>query len=420
MYQVTHLENGLAVATAEMPHMSSVSLGVWVGTGGRYEPAEINGVSHFIEHLLFKGTRKRSALDISQQVEGIGGYINAFTCEETTCFYSKARHDALDELMDVLMDMFLHSTFDPVEIEKERNVIKEELAMYKDQPPQYVHEILNETLWPNQPLGRSLTGTEESLDRITRKHLLGYRKENYVPPCTLIAAAGNITHKEILRSVQRYSKNLWGGERPRFTPAVVSQNAPRVKLETRKTEQTQLALGIRACSRHDERRYALRLLNTMLGENMSSRLFQKVREDHGLAYSICSSLSFYEDVGSLVISAGVDTSKLKECMRLVMGELKSFTEKAPSSAELQRARDYVLGQLDLSLEGTENQMMWLGEQILGYGKIIPVKSIKRNLEKVRPADIRAVAKAFIKPENFNLALVSPLKNDRELRPLLAA
>src|SRR5438552_18892116 len=185
MYQVTRLPNGLTVATKEMPHMASVSLGLWVGVGGRYEPDALNGVSHFIEHLLFKGTKKRSAKEISQAVESIGGYLNAFTGEESTCFYSKGLHGRFDELLEVLLDMFLHSIFPRGEIEKERGVIKEELAMYLDQPHHHVHELLNEILWPEHPLGRSLTGTEKTLDRLGRLQLVGYQRENYVAASTI-------------------------------------------------------------------------------------------------------------------------------------------------------------------------------------------------------------------------------------------
>ncbi len=190
MYRVTRLDNGLTVATAEMPHMASVSVGLWVDVGGRYESEALNGASHFIEHLLFKGTRRRSALQISQAVEGIGGYLNAFTSEEHTCFYAKARHDYFGHLLEVLADMFLHSTFDPVEIDKEREVIKEELAMYMDQPQQYVQELLNATLWPAQPLGRCITGTEKTLNALGRDHLLDYQQRNYVAPATVLAVGG--------------------------------------------------------------------------------------------------------------------------------------------------------------------------------------------------------------------------------------
>jgi len=411
MYQITRLDNGITVATAEMPHMASVSLGLWVGVGGRYEPAPLNGVSHFIEHMLFKGTKRRSAKEISQAVEGIGGYLNAFTGEESTCFYSKARHDRFDELLDVLADMFLNSTFDPAEIEKERAVIKEELAMYLDQPQHHVQELLNATLWPDQPLGRPLTGTQKTLDAMARADLVGFQRTNYVAPATLIAAAGNLSHKRVLKAVTRVASRFPAGKRPRFSPAANGQSRPRFRLLTRKTEQTQLALGIRTCSRHDQRRFALRLLNTILGENMSSRLFQVVREDRGLAYTIYSSLSFFDDTGDLVISAGLDTANLWKTLKLVLRELSRLTTTPPAATELRRARDYVIGQIDLSLENTESQMMWLGEQLLGYGKVIPSHEIKTRLAQVTAAEIRAAARDFFKPEGLNLALVSSLKSE---------
>jgi predicted Zn-dependent peptidase len=410
VYHVTHLKNGLTVATAEMPHMASVSLGLWVGVGGRYEPAELNGISHFIEHLLFKGTRKRSAKEISQAVEGIGGYLNAFTGEESTCFYSKARHDRFEELLEVLTDMFLNSKFDPAEIDKERSVIKEELAMYLDQPQHHVHELLNETLWPNQPLGRPLTGTEKTLDRMQRGHCLDYLRRNYVTGSTLVVAAGRLQHKQIVKAVSRQASRFTPGKRPQFTPAETTQEKPHLSLFTKKIEQTQLALGIRTCSRHDGRRFALRLLNTILGENTSSRLFQEIREERGLAYSIYSSLSFFDDTGDLVISAGLDSDNLPQTLKLVMRELRRLTAASPTAAELRRARDYVIGQLDLSLESTENQMMWLGEQLLGYGKIIFASEIKQRLGEVKATQIRSVARDFFRLERLNLALVSPLKN----------
>src|SRR5437879_1038968 len=222
MHQITRLPSGLTVATLEMPHMASVSLGLWVGVGGRYEPAELNGVSHFIEHLLFKGTKRRSAREISQAVEGIGGYLNAFTGEESTCFYSKARRDRFDELLDVLSDMFLNSKFDPVEIQKERGVIKEELAMYLDQPQQ----LANQTSRPNQPLGRPLTGTEKTLDSMGRAELLNFQRTNYVAGATLIAAAGNLSHKRVVRAVARFARRLPAGKRPGFVPASNGQTRP--------------------------------------------------------------------------------------------------------------------------------------------------------------------------------------------------
>jgi predicted Zn-dependent peptidase len=418
MYQVTRIPNGLTVATAEMPHMASVSVGLWVGVGGRYEPKDLNGVSHFIEHMLFKGTRKRSAKAISQAVEGIGGYLNAFTSEENTCFYSKARHDKFEELLDVLMDMFLNSVFETAEIDKERDVIKEELAMYLDQPHHHVQELLNETLWPDHPLGRSLTGTERTLDGMSRRHLLNYQDENYVTGTTLIVAAGNLRHDKVVKAVRRYVDRFPRGKRPGFQPFDSQQSAPRVRLFTKDTAQMQLALGIRACSRHDERRFALRVLNTILGENMSSRLFQVLREDHGLTYSIHSGLSFFDEVGTLTVSAGLDTDKLPQALKLIMRELRRCSETAPTPAELRRARDYLIGQLDIGLESTENQMTWLGEQLLAYGKIISPAEAKQRLSEVTPPQVRRVAREFFRPDRMNLAIVSPLKDSKGLVELL--
>ncbi len=418
MYQVTHLKNGLTVATAEMSHMTSVSLGLWIGIGARYEPPEINGVCHFIEHMLFKGTKKRSAREISQSVEGIGGYMNAFTSEDATCFHSRACHERFDELLDVLMDMLLNSRFDRADIEKEREVIKEELAMYLDQPQHQVQELLNATLWPDQALGRPITGTDKTLDAMTRAQLLSYLYDKYVAGSSLIVAAGKLKHRQVIRSVARYAPRFQTGVRPRFAPAQNHQRASKIRLFTKKTEQTQMALGIRTCSRHDQRRYALRLLNTMLGENMSSRLFQVVREDRGLAYSIYSVPSFFDDTGDIVISAGLDTDNLRKTLRLIVRELRRFTESPPGAAELRRARDYLVGQIDLGLESTDNQMNWLGEQLLGYGRIFKPTEIKRRLSAITAGEVRAVARDFFRSDRLNLALVSPLKSAASLAKTL--
>jgi predicted Zn-dependent peptidase len=417
-YTLSKLPNNLTVATVSLPHMTSVSVGLWVGVGGRYEPAQLSGASHFIEHMLFKGTRKRTAAEISQSVEGLGGYLNAFTSEEMTCFYSKASHNKFDELLEVLVDMFLNSKFDRTEIDKERNVIKEELAMYLDQPQQHVHELLNESMWPGQPLGRSLTGTPDTLDAMRRDDLVSFKFKNYVTDSTLIAVAGHIDHPTVLKAVSRYAKKFPRAPRPTFTPAIVDQSIPRVRLHTKQTEQTQIALGIRTCSRHDDRRFALRILNTILGENMSSRLFQIIREDHGLAYNICSHATCFEDVGSITISAGLETDRLPKALKLTMRELSKLAEKPVPAAELRRARDYVIGTLDLSMENTENQMMWLGEQYLGYGKVEAPRELKTKLAKVTAAEVRSAARDFFQPDRLTLALVSPLKTSNRLTRLL--
>jgi len=414
VYHVTKLKNGLTVATGEMPHMTSVSLGLWVGVGGRYENAEVNGVCHFIEHMLFKGTRRRSARQISQDVEGVGGYLNAFTSEEMTCYYSKAQHDRFDDLLDVLSDMFLESRFAKVEIDKERSVIKEEVAMYLDQPHHQVQELLNETLWPGHPLGRPLTGTTTTLDTLDRAAMIGYQRANYVASRTVITAAGQVQHRQLVKAASRLASRFPGGKPPQFVPALFNQTAPVIRLLTKQTEQTQIALGIRTCSRHDERRHALRMLNTMLGENMSTRLFQVIREDHGLAYAINSSLGHFDEVGVLVVSAGLDLDNLEKALKLIMREMAAFAKKLASGAEMRRARDYLLGQFELSMENTEGQMMWLGENLIGYDKIFAPDDIKQRIAEVKASEVRAVARDFFRPERLSLALVSPLKTDQHL------
>ena len=418
MYRVTRLHNGLTVATAEMPHMTGVSIGIWVGTGSRYEAAEFNGVCHFIEHLLFKGTPKRSAKEISEAVEGIGGYLNAFTSEEITCFHARAGHERFEEVLDVLMDMLLHSKFSPPDIAKEREVIKEEMAMYLDEPQHQVQELLNATLWPDQPLGRSITGTEASLDRMGRKHLVGFLRDYYVTRSTVLVSAGKVRHRDALKAARRYGRHFTQGPRRSFAPAQTDQQRPRVRLFTKKTEQTQLALGVRTCSRHDERRFALRLLNTILGENMSSRLFQVIREDRGLAYSIYSTPSFFEDTGDLVISAGCDTGNVEKTLRLAIRELQRLKAELPNRGELNRARDYVFGQIELGQESTDNQMNWVGEQLLGYGQVIGPKEIQKRLCAVTGSQIRAAARDFFRADRLNLAVVSPMKADTVLRRAL--
>ncbi|MDB6130837.1 MAG: Peptidase domain protein [Verrucomicrobiales bacterium] len=402
-------DNGLRFACVEMPHMASVSVGIWVGTGGRYEPLKLNGVSHFIEHLLFKGTRKRNAKEISQAVEGVGGYLNAFTSEEHTCFYARAGVTQYETILEVLMDMFLNSKFDPVELERERGVIKEELAMYLDQPSQLVHEILNETLWPNHPLGRSITGTMKSLDAIQRSDLLEYFRQFYNTGSTLVVVAGPIKSSKALASFKKFYKKVRPGKTLAYSPITVDQTEPRVRLLTKKTEQTQLAMGIRTCSRHQDDRFSLRILNAVFGENMSSRIFQTIREEHGLAYTIYSSTSFFQDTGTITVSAGLDSGNLSKAMELVIREMQILKQTSVSRKELTQGRDYVLGQLDLHLESTENRMMWIGEQLLGYGKMIPIDLIKKQISQVTARDIRRAANTYFRPEHLSVALVSPIK-----------
>ena len=418
MYHITRLPNGLRLATAELPHMASVSLGIWSAVGSRCERSGETGISHFIEHMLFKGTRRRSAAQISQEIEGLGGYINACTSEESTCYHARAHASHAAKLMDVLADMYLNPVFDRQEITRERRVIKEEIAMTLDQPSQHVLELSDESLWPDQPLGRSIAGDERTLNRTRRRELAGFHARHYVSGSTVVVAAGDIRHRDLLDLSKRLAGRVPTGKRSSWFPAVNGQTRPEIKLFTRDMEQTQFALGIRTCSRHDPRRFSLRLANVILGENMSSRLFQSIREEHGLAYSIYSTPNFYHDTGSLTIAAGLDTTHTQKALKLTLDELRRLRDKPPGARELRRARDYLIGQLELSLESTESQMNWVGEQLLGFDQIIPPDEIKARLNEIRPGDIRRVASDFFRPERLCLSLVSPLKSSRSLRKLI--
>ncbi len=415
---VHRFPNGLTLAVAPMPEVASVSLGLWVAVGGRHEPASLNGASHFIEHLLFKGTRRRSGREISEAVEGVGGSLNAFTSEETTCFYARvpARHFAV--VLDVLADLFLNSVFAPRDVATEREVIREELAMYRDQPQLHVEELLNAAQWPDHPLGRPLAGTEDGLARLTRQRLLNFRRRHHVASAVVWTVAGPCQPEAVRRAVAAWAPRFPEGAPPTFEPVNHLPRGPVVRLERRRIEQTQLALGVRTCSRHDPRRFALRLLNVVLGENASSRLFQSLREDRGLTYHVASSVSFYHDVGDLVIAAGLEPDRLEAALRLMVREMRRLKLRPPGAAELRRARDYVLGQMDLSLESSENQMMWLGEQWLGYGRLFSPAVIQRELARVTPAQVRQAAADFFCPERLSLALVGPHRDTTPLQRLL--
>jgi len=419
MHQVTQLPNGVRVATAAMPHMESVSVGCWIGIGGRYEAKRVSGISHFIEHLLFKGTRRRSAKEISQTVEGIGGYLNAFTGEENTCYYAKASHRHLDTLLDVLADMYQHPKFAVADINKERQVIKEELLMYHDQPDHYVHELLTETIWPDHPLGRSLTGTEQSLDAIDRKHLLQYKDKHYIAPNTVIAVAGHCEHEDLVDRVAKVLPLMARGHAPHYAPAHDGQRAVRLRYLTKNVEQTHLAIGIRGYSRHDPRRFRLKLLSVIMGENMSSRLFQTIREKHGLAYSIQSSTSYLDDAGAFIVSAGLDTKRLPKALQLILQELTKITRRPPAEAELRRAKDYAIGQMRLGLESTSNQMMWVGEHLLAYGLIHSPDEIERHLAAVTGDEIQATAADVFRDRRLNAAVITPAKDERRISELLS-
>jgi predicted Zn-dependent peptidase len=414
-YQLTKLSNGTRLATFEMPHMRSVALGIWAGVGGRFETKRMSGISHFLEHLMFKGTKQRTAKEITEAVEGLGGYLNAFTTEDHTCYYAKAAGQHFGTLCDVLADMYLDSTFEEQEIEREREVIREEIMMYRDNPAQHAQELLSETMWPRHPLGQPLTGTVETISKFTRSMLKEFMGENYNGRTTIVTAAGNIRHEELVEKMSGPMSRLPTGRAPRCVRGRFSHGQPKISLANQAIEQTHLAMGFYAFGRSDERRFALKLLSVILGENMSSRLFQKLREQHGFCYSVQTGMVALSDAGLINIYAGLDTAKLEKAVRMIFRELAIICKKAPGRQELKKAQDYTVGQTLLGLESTTNQMMFMGESILGYRKVLDPADIEKRLMAVTSEDVREVACHCLDRARLGLAVVGPLKNEEEIR-----
>lgn len=403
----TLLPNGLRVVTASMPQSQSVAIGFWIGAGGRSESEAHSGISHFIEHLAFKGTRTRSAREISEAVEGRGGDINAYTQEESTCYYARLPAEAAWMGLDVLADLILHARFAAGDVDKEREVVIEEIMMYRDQPQHRVEEMLSEQLWSGHALGRPLTGTVESVRRLGRGEVLRYRDRMYAPGNIVAAFAGNVRHEECVRRVRRLFPER--GLRKRQSFAAVDSAVPQVglQIQAKEIEQAHMAMGFRIPGRHDPRRYALKMLSVLLGENMSSRLFQVVREDHGLAYAIQSGVHLFADSGAFVVSAGLDCGRVPEAMKLIVRELARMRRKGVTRPELDRARDYAIGQIRLGLEGSTSQMTWIGEHFMGYGRHVSPEEAIDALASVTPAQVRAVAERYVSERRLSVAMIIP-------------
>ena len=406
-HRVTALPSGLRVVTLDMPAMESVSLGIWIGTGGRYESPRLNGVSHFLEHLLFKGTDRRSARRLSQEIESVGGSLNGFTGEEYTCYMAKVLHRHLRRAANVLFDMYLHASLKAEDVEKERTVIREEINMYLDMPAQHVTDLFNAVLWPGQPLGRPLVGTAETVGAFTPDDLRAYRARHYLPKNTVVAAAGKVAHEELVRIVERLAPGGPGRPAPRSAPAADRQRRPALLLCDKKTEQTHLCVGVRGYRREHPDRYALHLLSIALGENMSSRLFQSVRERHGLAYAIGSSVVRYRDTGAFSVHAGVENNKFLRALRLILRELASVRDEGLRPAELARAKEYWTGQFAMEFEKTTRNMLGIGEGLLLTGRVLTKEEILSNIARVGLDDVRRVAADIFRERRLNLAAIGP-------------
>ncbi|HTL70173.1 MAG TPA: pitrilysin family protein [Candidatus Eisenbacteria bacterium] len=413
-FEVSALSNGTRVVCVPMKERRSVATGIWVHVGGRDEEPRLNGVSHFLEHIVFKGTGRRTANQIKESVEGIGGSLNAFTSEECTCFLAKAASRHFAEVFDVLADMVVDASMTPADVEKERTVIMEEIKMTQDQPSHFVEEILSEILWPGHPLGRPLTGTLETVGGLTRDDLCGYRDAFYNPALLTVVAAGDIDAARLTAAAEKSFGRAKARTVKKPDPfRAGAAAAPAVRVFRKSTEQTHLALGMHTFPKEHPDEFALDLLSVILGGNMSSRLFNEVREERGLAYDIGSSVRKYHETGAFVVSAGVDTKKLGEAIKVIRAELLRITREPVEAGELKRAREFYLGQLDLGLENSMNAMLWAGDNMVSLGRCRTPQEVTGLVEKVTPDDVRRVAAKLFAGGAGELAVVGPVPEGAE-------
>lgn len=405
--QVSVLKNGATVVTAPIPDAESVTVGIWVGVGSRHEKPAVSGASHFLEHMLFKGTPTRSALAISRAIEGRGGYLNAFTQEESTCYYARLPYEYLAQSFDVMSDMYLNAVIDEDDFNRERDVIVEEIKMYQDLPQHVVQEKLQEAMFRDHALGAPLSGDEKTLRKMTRETLLAYKMRTYVPGATVFAFAGRLDHAACAACVEKTVSAMRRSRMPRCRLVDGAVPQERLALVRRDIAQVHAVVGFRIFGRHDDRRFALRVLNGLLGENMSSRLFQSVRERHGLCYSIQSGYQLFEETGMFTVSGGFDTQRAAAALVLTAKELRRVLDVKVGARELRRTKDYLLGTFRLGLEGTSNQMSYIGESVLNYGRVVSPEETIARVEAVTADDVQRVAADVFDPSRLTLSLVVP-------------
>jgi predicted Zn-dependent peptidase len=418
LYQKTTLDNGLRVITETMPHTRSVSICIFIGAGSRYEANSQAGVSHFIEHLMFKGTpRRATARDISIAIEGLGGIINAGTDKELTVYWCKVAQPHFSLALDVLADIVLHSKFDPGDIDSERRVIIEEIHMEKDSPSQLVNMLIDELLWPDHPLGRDIAGDKDSVAGISREMMLDYLACQYLPSNTVVSIAGALKHREMATAVNQ-ALGDWTDQQPHpGYQAYKERPFPRLKLERKDTEQAHLCLGLNGLPLLHPQRFALDLLNVILGEGMSSRLFTEIRDRLGLAYSIHSYVDHFLDTGAITIYAGVEPKNLPVAIKAILEQLSRLKEPVPED-ELVKAKELAKGRLLLRMEDSRNVAGWMGGQEILTGRILSVDQVTSIINAITADEIKRLAQELLVASQLRLAAVGPVAEAEPLANLL--
>lgn len=404
---VTGLSNGVRVITETMPQVRSVSAGIWVGSGSRHEVGAENGISHFIEHMLFKGTTSRSAEEIARSVDSIGGNLDAFTSKELVSYNAKVMDEHLPLAFDVLADLVLHPVFRESDIEKEKGVILEEMKMEVDNPEYLIHELFSSSFWKGHALGKPIIGTRQTVRKFDRERIAGYYRKVYSPSNILITAAGRLDHEQLVRLAERQFAGLSpnGSTLPDPTP---SARAHVVLRDKRSLEQTHICLGVPAYPLAHEKRFVCYALNTVLGGGMSSRLFQNIREKQGLAYSVFSELNLYRDTGCLMIYAGTSIQTARQVIDSIMGELRNLREQPVSEEELRRAKDNLKGSLMLSLESTSSRMANLARQAMFFGRFFSLDELVDSIERISAEELQQVAQEFFHPDAIACAVLGRL------------
>jgi predicted Zn-dependent peptidase len=409
VYKKITLGNGLRIIAHNMSNRASVALGIWIKVGGRHESSEFKGISHFLEHLLFKGSRKYSCRKIKESIEGVGGALNGFTSEELTCYLVKIPASYLELALDILSSMVISPALPTHEIEKEKQVILEEIKMHKDLPQSYVYDLLDELLWPNQPLGAPIIGTVDSVSRISREDLHLFKCKYYTPSNIVISVAGALNLSKLTKSVKKIFSRQKRQNKNTFSRSREIQGAPGLKVFHKDTEQTHMALGFHSLERDHSLKHALGILHIILGANMSSRLFNELREKRGLAYDIGTQVRRLEDTGSFIVHAGIDNRKVVKALQVILKELKKVKEKLVAQDEFRRAKEFYKGQLAIGLEDTLEHMFWIGETTATLDKTYSLVDIIKEISRIKREDVREVAKQILQEKKMNLALIGSLK-----------
>lgn len=420
MFKKHILKNGLRIIFASMPESLATTFLVLVEAGSKYEDKEVGGISHFLEHMCFKGTKKRpSALAISSELESLGAVYNAFTGQEITGYYAKVGGDKINNALDIISDMYINPLFEEKEIEKEKGVIIEEINMYEDLPMRKVHEIFMELVYGDQPAGRPIAGRRERVLAVNREKMISYRKNHYVPEATTIVVAGAFKEKEMLKKLNKIFGPIPKSIRTEKKKVIEVQNKPKVALHAKQSDQTHLVLGFRAFNMFDERKYALSILTDILGGGMSSRLFQKIREELSAAYYVNCDSSLFTDHGLLAVSAGIDNKKTSIVIRAILSELNKIKKNPLSETELDKSKNHIVGKMMIGFETSDSVAEFYGEQELFKEKILTLEQMIKKIKAVKARDIQAVAKDIFQNNKLNLAIIGPFQGvsefERELR-----